>query len=255
MSYLAQFIMIHVTGDTHGTFTRLTQPQNNIKKGDTIIICGDFGGVWSGSVSEQGKLNELANLPYTILFCSGNHENYDLLEYYDTEEWNGGLVRKIRENVMLLLRGQVYTIEGNKFFVFGGAKSHDIQDGILDPEEENFRIKYEELIERDANFRIKHISWWEEEMPSLEELITGIENLCKNNWEVDNVITHCCDEETTKELCKKTHREYEPDILINYFSIIKKKLKYKKWYCGHHHMEKNIEKTRVLYREIIELGK
>ena len=31
------------------------------------------------------------------------------------------------------MRGQVYEINGKTFFTFGGASSHDIQDGILDP--------------------------------------------------------------------------------------------------------------------------
>ena len=31
------------------------------------------------------------------------------------------------------MRGQVFEIEGKTFFTMGGAASHDIQDGILDP--------------------------------------------------------------------------------------------------------------------------
>lgn len=48
---------IFITGDTHGDFSRL-QPaafreQHDLTKEDYLIICGDFGGVWDGSDTEQ----------------------------------------------------------------------------------------------------------------------------------------------------------------------------------------------------------
>ena len=46
--------MIYVTGDTHGDFSRfdpmLFPKQRKMDKSDTVIICGDFGGVWSGGI-------------------------------------------------------------------------------------------------------------------------------------------------------------------------------------------------------------
>ena len=74
---------IFITGDTHGDFSRL-QPaafheQRNLTKDDCLIICGDFGGVWDGSDTEQRWLDWLAARPFTTLFVSGNHENFDLL--------------------------------------------------------------------------------------------------------------------------------------------------------------------------------
>ncbi len=38
---------------------------------------------------------------------------------------------EIRPNVLHLMRGD-FNIEGLNFFTFGGASSHDIQDGILE---------------------------------------------------------------------------------------------------------------------------
>lgn len=56
-----------------------------------------------------------------------------MIAEYPLEWWNGGKVRHIaRDKIILLERGQVFTIEGNRFFTFGGASSHDIQGGILD---------------------------------------------------------------------------------------------------------------------------
>lgn len=69
---------------THGNFLRF-RPENfpeqkNMTKSDYVIICGDFGGVWAGSKKERQTLDWLEDLPFTVLFVSGNHENFDLLK-------------------------------------------------------------------------------------------------------------------------------------------------------------------------------
>ena len=96
--------MIYATGDTHGDFQRF-QPENfpeqaQMTRDDFMIICGDFGGVWDGGKRDARKLDWLESLPFTTLFVSGNHENFDRLAAYPAEEWNGGrihlLVAKMR---------------------------------------------------------------------------------------------------------------------------------------------------------------
>ncbi|WP_368041519.1 metallophosphoesterase family protein [Bittarella massiliensis (ex Durand et al. 2017)] len=75
--------MIFITGDTHGDFTRFSSEnfpeQKRMNKEDFVIICGDFGGLWDGTRKEHYWLDWLENKPFTTLFVSGNHENYDLL--------------------------------------------------------------------------------------------------------------------------------------------------------------------------------
>ena len=130
--------MIYITGDTHSDFTRFTEDQfpiqSEMTKKDYVIICGDFGGVWTfeeESHREKEALNWLNNKSFTTLFVDGNHENFTRLYSYPVEEWHGGKVHKIRDSVLHLMRGEIFDIDGKKFFTFGGAKSHDIQDGIL----------------------------------------------------------------------------------------------------------------------------
>lgn len=60
-----------------------------------------------------------------MLFIDGNHENFDKLNSYPIETWCGGKVHKIRNNVIHLMRGEVYCIEGNTIFVMGGGYSID----------------------------------------------------------------------------------------------------------------------------------
>ena len=77
------------------------------------------------------------------MFVDGNHENYTrLYNDYPVEEWNGGKVHRIRDSVIHLMRGEIYDIDNKKIFVFGGAFSHDIQEGILDLDEEEKIYEY-----------------------------------------------------------------------------------------------------------------
>ena len=108
--------MIYATGDTHGNFQRFAPEhfpeQAGMTKEDYMIICGDFGGVWDGGKKEERNLDWLEDLPFTTLFISGNHENFDLLRKYPTEEWNGGTIQRIRPHVIHLMRGQVFDLQG-----------------------------------------------------------------------------------------------------------------------------------------------
>ena len=114
-----------------------------------------------------------------------------MLKDIPVEEWHGGNVQRIRSNILHLMRGQLYNIEGYTFFVMGGARSHDTKDGILDPRAPDFKIRHQRLKARNASFRILGQSWWPEELPSNEEYKTAQETLERVNWEVDYVVTHC----------------------------------------------------------------
>ena len=114
--------MVVVTGDTHGNFQRLySRKYKSLNNGDYVLICGDFGGVWHDCERQDAVLDSLDNLPFTVLFADGNHENYDLLNQFPVQQWNGGQVHVIRPNVLHLMRGNVFEIEQKSFFVMGGS--------------------------------------------------------------------------------------------------------------------------------------
>ena len=187
--------MIYFTGDCHSEFSRFGIDkftiQNEMTKNDYVIICGDFGGVWNylvESTYEKYWLDWLNERNFTTLFVDGNHENFTRLYNYPVEEWHGGKVHKIRNSVIHLMRGEIFDIDNRKFFTFGGAKSHDIQDGIVNLDEEE---KIYTFRKRRAFFRIRDYSWWDLELPTEEEMQNGINNLEKVNYKVDYIITHC----------------------------------------------------------------
>lgn len=248
-----------ITGDIHGNpyvkFSEEAFPeQKEMTKDDYVIITGDAGLVWSfkgESKQEKENLDWLENRSFTTLFCDGNHENFDRLYQYPVKEWNGGLVHEIRPSVLHLMRGQVYNINGTKFFVFGGARSHDIDDGILELDDP----RLPQFSQERKRFRINHVSWWEQEMPSEEERKTAIKNLEKNNWTVDYVITHDMPtSDLTLFAALRAHKIFEPDELNNYLDDIRAKLNYKFWFCGHYHDDYNITRNEgVLLFDIVML--
>ena len=139
--------MIYITGDTHLDFTRFSTDkfpiQKEMTKNDYVIICGDFGGVWNylvESTYEKYWLDWLNEKKFTTLFVDGNHENFTRLYNYPIEQWHGGKVHKIRDSVLHLMRGEIFDIDNKKVFTFGGAKSHDIQERILNLDEEEKNI-------------------------------------------------------------------------------------------------------------------
>lgn len=246
---------IYMTGDTHGEFTRFKKDifyeQTELSKDDYVIICGDFGGVWDGSPTDQYWLNWLEEKPFTTLFVSGNHENFELLAEYAVEDWHGGKVQRIRPSVIHLMRGQIYEIEGKTFFTMGGGSSHDVSDGILDPDDPLFKQKRKSLDARKALYRVNYQSWWKEELPSDEEYETAKANLDRYNWQVDYIISHCCPTSIQDVL---SGGAYQADRLTDFFEEIAQRCQFKYWFCGHYHLNAVLEQRYVLlYEQITQL--
>jgi len=92
---------IFVTGDTHGTFDignvmRFFEGrEDEFTKDDFLIICGDVGACGFTAAEEAETRRILRDLPVTVLWIDGNHENFDLLGEYPVDEWNGGKVHFI----------------------------------------------------------------------------------------------------------------------------------------------------------------
>ena len=243
------------TGDCHGNFERFKPEyfpeQAQMTKRDIVICAGDFGGVWFGDGRDEAALDWLESLPFTLAFVCGNHENYDALERYPVKDWHGGKVHRIRSHVLHLMRGQVFELEGYHFFTMGGAKSHDTEDGILEPGAPDFERKLLMLQRKPrARYRINHISWWAQEMPSEEEYAEARKNLAKVDWAVDYVITHCAP--TSIALMENRHNEADP--LTDFLQEVKERAHYHYWLFGHYHDNRAIdEKHILLWDQIIQV--
>lgn len=255
---------IWVTGDLHGSIDIKKLGNKNLKEKYTfegsqnenfMIICGDFGLIWDWhgeSKEEKYWLDWLNQRPFTTLFVDGNHENYErLMNEYPIVEWHGGKVQKIRKNVIHLMRGEVYDILGKKFWTFGGASSHDIKDGILDP------VKDKELIKSwngyeyaHKQFRINRQSWWAEEIASPDEMKHGVDNLVAHDDVVDFIITHCAPQTVASMMgCR------QPDDMTMYLNTIAHNVQFKEWYFGHYHTNTRIMgKFYCIYDDVMQIA-
>lgn len=256
---------IYITSDCHSDVRRLSvdsfyeQKEMNNQDENFVIILGDFGLIWNRneeSKMEKWWLDWLENKPFTTLFIDGNHENFDRLYQYPVKEWHGGKVHEIRPHVLHLMRGEVFEIENDKFFVMGGASSHDISDGILDPyafdDYDKFRETWEEWDEDGKMFRVKGWTWWEQELPTEEEMQNGIKNLEKHNWKVDYILSHSPSASTIALL---GHGLYKQDILTKYLEEVRSKTEFRKHFAGHMHLNKALNSTDILlYEQIIRIS-
>ena len=209
--------MIYITGDTHGDQHEWQSIDALLQPGDTIIIAGDFGYLWSGSRSEKEFFDQLAEKPYTVLFVDGNHENFTKLNAYPIERWHGGRVHFLRRNLIHLMRGEVYEVDGKRVFVFGGGYSID-------------RAR-----------RKPRVSWWPEELPSEEEYQNAEIRLREADRRVDYIITHTAPAESVFYLSCIPKYGIRSDVtedarLTVFLDRVADEIGYLKWYFGHYHV-------------------
>jgi predicted phosphodiesterase len=239
--------MFYITGDTHADYTRFSTEnfpqQKQMTKKDYVIICGDFG-IWDDSPSQKHDFKWLESKPFTTLFVDGNHENYDILNQIPVEKWNGGNVQFIQPSIIHLMRGNIYQIEGKSFFAMGGAASHDIDDGILDRTDPDFKRKKSELDKRYGMYRINHESWWKEEMPSNDEYDFARRTLAEHDNKVDYIISHCG---PTSIIQMMGCGIYQPDALTDFLQEVSQTCDFKGWFFGHYH------RNCLINREYAEL--
>lgn len=265
---------VYVTGDTHGDFSRIYDFIALIKEPSVIIVAGDFGGVWLAdkkyipglypSINDLGREKEKLKLDmlsyalergkHTLMFVCGNHENFDRLYEFPIKKIFGGLTHEIRHNIFHMMRGEIFNIADLKIFAFGGAFSHDIDGGVLDFNDHHFITKLSRATESHLPYRIKHISWWEQECPSKEELEKGYEVLNSNPY-FDYVITH----QTNMNVEKKMGINYDGKFgyeFSDFLRAIDVLCDFQCWLFGHYHRVKLVDdKHMCLYDNFVLLTK
>ncbi|MBR0280804.1 MAG: metallophosphoesterase [Oscillibacter sp.] len=250
---------VYVTGDTHRDFSRFQEdafPDGpNLSKDDYMLICGDFGGVWDGSPEEEGLLDWLDAQPFTTLFVSGNHENYSRLASYPQEQWRGGLTSVVRPSIRLLRRGQLFELDGKRFFTMGGASSREIP--ILERADPMFAVRRKWHEYRKNVYWIRGETWWPEELPSEAEYRTARDTLDAAGWKVDYIVTHCAPTFIQNLFDLKEAQatgSYLVNGLTDFLEEVAQKATFDCWFFGHYHGNYVIENRYVLlYDNIIRL--
>jgi hypothetical protein len=224
-----------IAGDTHGTMDihkvvkYFAWRGGQFTKDDYLIICGDTG-VCGFSPTAEAKTREiLRDLPVTVLFVDGDHEHFGHLNAYPVDEWHGGKVHMIEEDIIHLMRGQVFDIDGTTFFTFGGAYSVD------------------------QDIRTEGVSWFPEELPDREEYEEGWRNLDNADFQVDYILSHTGPREVVSAMGFGEHHEEETE-LKRFLQQVAEHTEFNAWYFGHLHEDMEVEDMFFcLYDTIVEI--
>ena len=218
--------MIYVTGDIHGDLSVLRRRTRRLRRGDTLIVCGDFGFVFDDSPKEKRLLRRLGKRRYNTLFIDGVHDNLNLVTAYPEQEWCGGLTHVISGNLRHLCRGFIFTIEGMKILAFGGGEASALEQSVIE--------------------------WWDDLLPNIEQVNEARERLRQVGDEVDYIVTHRPSHKINLLL---TGGEGEISLLDTFFDEVRGTCKHKGWFFGSLHMDKFIPPTQAaLFNEVIPLG-
>lgn len=193
------------------------------KKDDLLILLGDTCLYLAQTPKVQDFSRWFLSLDFPIAVVDGNHENYSYLNGAPEEEWMGGRVNRLTKNIVRLKRGELYRIQENSFFVFGGCDSS-------------------------AAWKAKGL-WHEGDLPSRAELVRAYETLKKADYRVDYILTH-------KYFCNACHvPEGQPEYeLFRLNRFIDAHVNFKRWFSGHRHEDREIdEKHRVVFQKTVQL--
>lgn len=230
---------IYITGDTHGNFRRIKNfcfNKASTTYNDILIILGDAGINYFLDERDTYIKELIDALPITLFCIHGNHEiRPEHISSYKEMQWNNGsvFVEDLHPNILFAKDGETYDIDGIKTFVCGGAYSVD---------------KY---------YRIQNnMLWVPDEQPSDKIKAMCEQKLYENKWDVDVILTHTCpDKYTPRETFLPFIKQDTVDRSTEYWlDYIEDMTHYKKWYCGHFHTDKTIDKMRFLFEDIVKFG-
>ena len=180
---------------------------------------------------EDNNLKEWLNEFKIKLFCiRGNHEERpeNIKSYQETEMFGGKVfIEKEYPYLIFAKDGEMYNIEGKSILVIGGAYSVD----------KNYRLAY-------------GYNWFKDEQLSSEEM-DNIFNKVKGKH-FDVVLTHTCPYkyEPRETFFEGLDQSKVDKTMEHFLDKIEENISYDKWYCGHYHTEKKIDKLEFMFGRI-----
>ena len=226
--------MFYITGDTHAQFGRIEQfcERSSPTQEDVLIILGDAGINYFGGWRDRNLKRRLAELPLTLFSIHGNHEQRPAtIPFYHTATWNGGEVYVEDEypNLLFAVDGSYYSFDGVQTLAIGGAYSVD----------KFYRLAY-------------GWGWWPDEQPDEATKHRVEQQLEAHRWQADVVLTHTCPlrYEPTEVFLSGVDQRSVDRSTEEWLDSIEHRLRYERWYCGHYHTEKVIDKMTFMFESI-----
>lgn len=220
--------MIYITGDTHRDFSRLYGLEMTSK--DILIILGDAGINYCLN-DEDIKIKEYLKKIKVRLFCiQGNHGERpeNISSYHEVEMFGGKVyIEDDYPNLMFAKNGELYNIDGKSVLVIGSAYSVDKECRLL------YGYK-----------------WLKDEQLSQYEMNNILDKYSGKN--IDIILSHTCPYKyEPREVFMAGLDQSKVDKTMDHFlDEVKEKVNYKKWYCGHYHTEKQIDKLELMFGRI-----
>ena len=239
----------YIPGDKHRNFKSIENFCRKMKtrRKDVLIILGDAGFNYYNDARDDKLKKEVSHLNITLFCVHGNKENRPAnIGTYGLRSFCGGLVYYEPQypNIFFAIDGEVYNFEQRKYLVVGGAHSVD-------------KLR---CLEQNTPF-------WEDEMPS-ETIKKKVEAVLKREGNtIYGMMTHTCpidylptemfvsvrQEASLRKKPRKKIKLFKPDIdrsTEEWLSKIEKKLSYQVWFCGHYHVDKQIDKVQMMHKNI-----
>jgi len=229
--------MIYITGDTHRDFRRAAALCDTVEslKDDILIILGDAGINYFGGGKDRELKRQLSQLPITLFCIHGNHEQRPETLKYTEKIWNGGTVYCEAEypNLLFAKDGEIYDIDGKRCIAIGGGYSVDKPIRLAED-----------------------LRWWPDEQPSPEIRKRVEARLAAENWRVDIVLSHTCPlkYEPREMFVGGVNQAGVDKSTEQWLDSIEDRLQYNRWYCGHYHTDKTVDKLRFMFNDFIEMG-
>ena len=223
--------MIYITGDTHRNFERLHNIENNSE--NMLIILGDAGINYFLDYRDESLKEKLSKYKFKIFSIQGNHEERpENIESYKELNMFGGkvFVEDKFPNLIFAKNGELYCFNNQQVLVIGGAYSID---------------KY---------YRVIHgYNWFKDEQLTEDEK----ENILNkySGKHVDIVLSHTCPRkyEPKEVFLEGINQSLVDKSMEDFLDRVEEKIDYDKWYCGHYHTEKEIDKLEFMYGSIKKL--
>ena len=111
----------------------------------------------------------------------------------------------------------------------------------------------------DKLWRIRNVTWYEEEVPNYMEQNYGLENLEKHGNKVDAIIAHTCPRTIARIYCAQFDpmvwktRPIIDDPMEKYFEHIAQTIEFETFCFGHWHKDWDYGKYHMFFKRIKEL--